>query len=61
MAKKSVSLTVLAEQFRLVDINDPYAWKAINEAVTRLDEAFFRSSKIEKRGDFKVMCGLERN
>jgi hypothetical protein len=60
MATKNVSLKVLAEQFKLVDISDPYSWKAINEVVTKLDEMFFKSSKIEKRGDFKVMCGYDR-
>jgi hypothetical protein len=60
MATKTVSLKVLADHIKDADKANIYAFKAIDELATKLDETFFKSSKIEKRGDFRVMCDLER-
>lgn len=61
MASKSIKLTELADIFKKVDTSSFYAWQTHDETVTRIDEALFKSSKIEHRGDFRVMCGMERN
>jgi hypothetical protein len=62
MATKNVSLKVLAEHIKKAaqSETDVYAWRVMNTLATSLDENFFKAGKIEKRGDFKVMCDMER-
>lgn len=61
MKKKTITLHDLAMTISTVDQGYDEARKAINELVTRLDEKFFKSGKIDQRGDFRVYCGLSRH
>jgi hypothetical protein len=58
---KSIKLAELAEVFGRQDTDTQDRDNAMRDLITELDEKFFKSSKIDKRGDFLEMCGFERN
>lgn len=58
--KGTIKLDDLIKAINATDKTDVYAFKAIDELATRVDETLFKSSKIETRGDFRVACGLDR-
>jgi hypothetical protein len=60
MAKKSIALLDLAKIIEKQDTANIDRWHAIRDLTTALDEKFFKSSRIEKRGDFLEMCGMEK-
>jgi hypothetical protein len=59
MAKKSITLESLAFMIEKQNKQNYDKWQALRDLAIQLDESFFKSSKIEKRGEFVAMCGME--
>jgi hypothetical protein len=60
MAAKNISIADLAKVIAKQNTANYDKWQAMRDFTTQLDEQFYKSSKIEKRGDFQEMCGFER-
>lgn len=60
MANKTVKLNDLAAHIKSINTANFDVWSAMRELATKLDEDFYKSSRIEARGDFLEACGMER-
>jgi hypothetical protein len=52
------TLNELADVFKSAEIKTQDAYESVRAIIVKLDEQAFKSSKIDKRGEFVIMCGL---